>query len=256
MGYYLNDEWSGGSSAPLDQPQPPPRMTIGGVPVNTTADGVRIDDPTPPAPAPSADTAFGRSYDMVEDTLKHLRAYHDSVGEHAAEYSQDGLAMQLKRFGETPEARALDEAEAMADQRVAELAEEAEQARRDLAKEPDPVQSTRIWSRHQRIWDNKTGPELVGAVQKSIASATPEELGVLMNETEPYLESRGLPTTIVEPVLEQAAPEYAAKKARAAKAEKARQIQRDNLRKVRQGIAAGAAPKTPLLRPDTYDPDR
>ena len=138
MGYYLNDEWSGGSSAPLDQPQPPPRMTIGGVPVNTTADGVRIDDPTPPAPAPSADTAFGRSYDMVEDTLKHLRAYHDSVGEHAAEYSQDGLAMQLKRFGETPEARALDEAEAMADQRVAELAEEAEQARRDLAKEPDP----------------------------------------------------------------------------------------------------------------------
>ena len=44
-----------------------------------------------------------------------------------------------------------------------------------------------------------------------------------MNETEPYLESRGLPTTIVEPVLEQAAPEYAAKKARAAKAEKARQ---------------------------------
>jgi hypothetical protein len=204
----------------------------------------------------TGDTAFGKSFNIIEDTNSHLHKFHDMIGAEASHYTPEGRKAQLARFSETPAAKALDTAEALADRRVVELTEEAEQAKRDLAREGNPVQANRIWNRTLRIWEGKSGPELAGAVAKSIASASPEELGVLLNETAPYLESRGVSTDFVEPVLEQAAPAYAAKKAKATKGEQARAILRNDLRMVREGIANGAAPRTPLVRPDKYDPDR
>jgi hypothetical protein len=79
---------------------------------------------------------------------------------------------------------------------------------------------------------------------------------VLLNEASHFLESRGMADDFVEPTLENSVPEYAAKKALVTKAGQARAIIRDDVRMVRHGIRAGAAPRTPLLRPDNYDPDR
>lgn len=217
-------------------------MTVAGQPSNYTVDGIRVDVPAPPAPHPTVAppaagaTAFDNAASLIQGTVDAHRKFVDEVSSKATQYSPEGMAAELRRFDG---AKVLDDAEAAADMRVAELKDEVDQARRALAAEPEPVQSQRIWERNLRVWDSKNDVELAATIQKAFTSATPEELGVLLNETSHYLERRGLPTGLVEPVLQQVAPDYAKAKAKVVKAEQARIIMQNNLRMARAGIAAG-----------------
>lgn len=151
----------------------------------------------------------------------------------------------------------MDEYENLVNERVAQAEARAEQIRRGLSPEHDTageLRAQRALDRAIRKWDSHDGPKLAASVREDLLNADPTELAVLAREAAPYLESRGVPSSFVEPVLGEKVPELAQAEAELKKAKQAQTVTRHNASTVRNAIREGRLAAA-LADVSNYDPD-
>jgi hypothetical protein len=151
----------------------------------------------------------------------------------------------------------VDEYENLVNERVAQAEARAEQIRRGLSPEHDTageLRAQRALDRAIRKWDSHDGPKLAASVREDLLNADPTELAVLAREAAPYLESRGVPSSFVEPVLGEKVPELAQAEAELKKAKQAQTVTRHNASTVRNAIREGRLAAA-LADVSNYDPD-
>ena len=173
VGYSTPNEQRGYTPPPTPEPFTPPRVSASAVKV----DGSVVEQ---------AHAAFTNAKTAFEKFLNDIPREH---------YSADGLKAQIKKFGDTDAAKAVDIAVANVRDRADKATAQVEKIRRDLSPNGDTaaeLRATRYWDRTKPGLDNaKEGA--FGRAQKLIANADREELGVLLQELPAYLEARGLP---------------------------------------------------------------
>jgi len=161
-------------------------------------------------------------------------------------YSTQGLRDRIAAFADGPEMKLVDAAQ----QSVVDAADAADDAadsvRAGLSPTGDTaaeLRATRYWTRTARLLDSITdGGSLVAKAQSIVAEATPEELGTLLDELAPYLESRGADTSWADAAVAQSAPDLANALAAQSLAHKAVTVTKANADKLRQTVATTASP--------------
>jgi hypothetical protein len=171
-------------------------------------------------------------------------------------YSADGLTAQIKKFGDTDAARAVDAAVANVRDRADKATAQVEKIRRDLSPNGDTaaeLRATRFWNRTKAVLDTaKEGA--FGAAQKLIANADREQLGTLLQQLPSYLQTRGLPSDWIETAVGQVVPEYAQAAKQHQKAQQALTIAEYNAKSLRTSFDKGYSSSI-LTDARLYDPD-
>lgn len=174
-------------------------------------------------------------------------------------FSAEGHAEVLSAY-EAKLAADLDDRVAQHDAHVAELAAEVE--REKAAQTPNldfagEIRVDRAQRAYERQWDKAEGVgKLAYQVAESITNAkTPEERNALLQLAPGYLESRGVPAEFLDKVVEQTAPELAAKQAALRNAQRQQQIIRSNRATLGRSLAEhrAAHPKTLVDVGAAYD---
>jgi hypothetical protein len=169
-------------------------------------------------------------------------------------YSADGLAAQIKKFGDTDAAKAVDKAV----EQVRERADKAATTQVDLSPNGDTaaeLRATRFWNRTKDVLDSaKEGA--FGKAQQLIASADREQLGVLLQELPSYLEAHGHTSEWLDTAVGQAVPEYAQATKQHQKAQQALTIAEYNRKSLRSSFAQGRSISILTDARQKYDPDR
>jgi hypothetical protein len=232
----INDEHQAGYRAPVNEfhfEAQPPRVT-GGTPVSR---------------------ADARIYNAVEGFQQHVE-FIDS----RHDLSPEAKVAAVRAWGSTDAARDLDGAVSEVVQRRDEAAAKVDQERRKLTPELDTageLRAGRIRDRAIRQLEGSDSTKLVATARHLIENADPAELGVLAEEVRPFLESKGAPTNWLEPVIANAAPDYAAKRAELQQTELALQVTRVKASTAKESFQRGNAPTSlGLLDPTRYDPDK
>jgi hypothetical protein len=207
----------------------------------------------------TGDTTVAQANSAIASVNKLLARHIEEKQSQAGRYSHDGLSAEIRSFANTPAARAVDEYENLVNERVAQAEARAEQIRRGLSPDHDTageLRAQRALDRAIRNWDSQDGGgKLAASVREDLLNADPTELAVLAREAAPYLESRGVPSSFVEPVLAEKVPELAQAEAELKKAKQAQIVTRHNASTVRNAIREGR-PAVALADPSAYDPDR
>ena len=218
--------------------------------------------PRPDASQPrvkvTGETPVAQANSVFASVNKLLARHIEEKRGQASRFTPDGLSAEIHRFAETPAARAVDEYENLVNERVAQAEARAEQIRRGLSCDYDTageLRAQRALDRAIRKWDSHDGGKLAASVREDLLNADPTELGVLAREVAPYLESRGVPSSFVEPVLAEKVPELAQAEAELKKAKQAQTVTRYNANTVRNAIKEGR-PAAALADASNYDPDR
>jgi hypothetical protein len=208
---------------------------------------VRVTGETPVAQANSA----------ISSVNKLLAQHIEEKQSQASRFTPDGLSAEIRSFANTPAARAVDEYEHLVDERVSQAEARAEQVRRGLSPDHDTageLRAQRALDRAIRKWDTHDGGKLAASVREDLLNADPTELAVLAREAAPYLESRGVPSSFVGPVLAEKVPELAQAEAELKKAKQAQTVTHYNANTVRNAIREGRAANA-LADASNYDPD-
>ncbi|APE35909.1 hypothetical protein BOX37_20385 [Nocardia mangyaensis] len=213
------------------------------------------------APAVPTGSTTARAQATIEAVAGQFQKYLDSI--HAPDYTGPGLRNRIAAFGDTPAAQAIETAVETARDRAASALTAVETARRELSPQGDTateLRNTRYWDRARRIFDSVQDGKLVSVAEKTLNQARPEELGVLIEELGPYLDSRGAGTAWIAPVLSKVAPTYATARQRLTDAEKALTITEHNATQLRRQMGTTHAPagyrKPTFVDARAYDPDR
>ena len=177
-----------------EPPLPPEPFTAPRV----SASAVKVDGSV----VEQAHAAFTNAKTAFEKFLNEIPREH---------YSADGLKAQIKKFGDTAAAAAVDAAVAKVRDRADAASKQVEKIRKDLSPFGDTaaeLRAARYWDRTKPLLDNaKEGA--FGRAQKLIASANREELGTLLQELPAYLEALGHPTDWIDTAVGQVVPEFA-----------------------------------------------
>jgi hypothetical protein len=214
----------------------------------------------------SAVNVDGTVIEKADAVLTHASdSFQKHVGttnEHRAFYTDEGFRDQIAKFSETSAVKAVDGAVTQVLERRDKAAEKVDKVRKDLSPAGDAateLRATRFWNRTQRRLDSLDSGKLFGAATDLIKNSSREELGTLLEEIAPYLESRGVTTDWIEAALGQAVPEYGSALAQLKKANQAATIVDYNAKALRDSIAnaANGGYRKPLLvHAGQYDPDR
>lgn len=242
------------TDTPLTLDTPAPDRTDLDVPAGSVAYGY--------APKVDAPSAIGKAQQALDAVAGQFEKYLGSLK--PERFSPDGLRQEIQRFADTDAGRTIDAAEKLAVQRRDNARENLDAVRRQLSPDGDvaaELRATRYWNRAQRILDNTAEGKLSHAAAELIDSASPAELGTLLQELVPYLTSRGIAgTALVEVALTNKAPEYARAQRKLRDAERAAATIRYNANALRDRIRNTAAPagyrRPHMVNAATHDPDR
>jgi hypothetical protein len=210
-----------------------------------TANAVKVDGSV----VEQAHATFTHAKTAFEKFLNNIPREH---------YSADGLDAQIKKFGDTGAAKAVDEAVEQVRARADKAGAQVDKIRRDLSPNGDTaaeLRATRYWNRTQAVLDTaKEGA--FGAAQKLIAEADREQLGTLLQELPSYLQSHGHTSDWIDTAVGQVVPEYAQAARQRHKAQQALTITEYNAKSLRKLFAQGYAGVSIITDARTHDPDR
>jgi hypothetical protein len=230
---------------PEDRTYQPPVEPEPFVPPQVTARAVKVDG----SAIEQAHATFTHAKTAFEKFLNDLPQEH---------YSADGLNAQIKKFGDTDAAKAVDAAVTQVRDRADKAAKQVEKMRRDLSPNGDTaaeLRATRFWNRTKELLDNaKEGA--FGAAQKLIANADREQLGVLLQELPSYLQARGQTSDWIDTAAGQVVPEYAQAAKQLKTANQAVTIAECNANSLRTMFANGYSGRSVLTDGRKYDPDK
>jgi hypothetical protein len=162
-------------------------------------------------------------------------------------YSASGLAEQIANFTGTDAYKAVgaavqrvQSAAAAADKRVAAV-------RDSLSSDGDTaaeLRATRYWTRTKGVLDTKDGSQLSMTASGLVQSASPEELGTLIQELPSYLSTRGSNADWLDAAVANAVPAYADALADQSLAGKARDVTSFNAKRLSQSVSQTATPSS------------
>lgn len=215
-------------------------------------------------------TVFQRAWAEAQNAAEKLDAYLGSLTPLIDDqrYTEANIREHIAAFANTPAGKAT-EASLQAVQKMADDAQAAAvQARQNLMQPGDSaaeLRNTRYWNRVERTLDNTKSGSYTAAVDALIADASPDEIGVLMQELPSYLQTKGLhDTSWIDDLIGQKVPEYGAAQRRAVAAQQARTIAERNAKALRDRYSSayptrktpGQRTSLPMVFPDKqYDPE-
>lgn len=224
----------------------------------------RADDYQPARATVRAGTFTGSAVEQAAAAMEHANKAHakylDSLAGERHRYSAGGYLEQAALFGSTDAAKAVDNAVTLVETRVAEAETAVKNIRKNLTKAGDAAQesrNTRYWDRTQAVLE-AAGDKRFGRAQQLIKDPdlTPEQLGVLLEELPAYLETHGITTDWMDPLLHQVVPEYATAKQKLSVANQALIVTKRNARTLQQSFRDGhPVNAAAIARAHAYDPD-
>jgi hypothetical protein len=206
-------------------------------------------------------TATGETpNEQVHSLLQSALVQHGKYLEHIAplqsQMTPEGYSKQLKAFGTTEAAKAVDTAEQLSTRRREQAEQEFSDTLRSLSSQGDAAaeaRAQRTVARAERQLASIDPAKRSETERQLIADADRESLGVILQE----LPSFGVSPDIIEAAAVQAVPELGAAARRVAKARQSESIVRNDAKRVRDGIATGRRPSVPLVGAlPKYDPDQ
>lgn len=238
--------------APLtvDRPTPPPDIPADRIPYSY-------------APAVDASaTAIGQAHQALDAVADQFEKYIGKID--TSRYSESGLHREIARFADTDAGRSIDAAVTLATDRRDAAKAAIDGVLAELSPDGDTaaeLRATRYWDRTRRVLANVKDSGLILAAEKLIDGAKPDQLGTLIQELGPYMESRGVPSdAALKVVFYRKLPEYRAAHEALIQAEKARTVIEANAKNLR-GLITGTRAPAGYRRPipvdaRKYDPDR
>jgi hypothetical protein len=234
----INDEMPGGARPePINQAQP-------------------VEWRINPRPG---DTQIANAHNTLTAVADEHAKYLVAVDAQKDNFSEAGLRQQVSAFGETSAAKAVDIAEQAATERTAQAQADYARVLEGLSPKGDAaveIRNERTLRRAERALTGAEPGAVAATAQRLIAEAQPEALGVLLTELPSLVQSRGVPGDVVERAATKAVPALADAARKLTKARQSEAIVRNNVARVRDGIAKGYKLRAPLVDPANYDPDR
>jgi hypothetical protein len=224
--------------------------------------------PTPPpvfrapevaaAAARTEGTVAQQAHAAIVHGQNEFRKHIEATDRIRGNFTDAGYQAQITAFQNTSAAKSVDSAlESVTARRDAAAANVA-QVRKSLSPNGDvasELRATRYRDRVVRTLDAKDRGQLFTAARELLAEASREELGVLLVELPPYLQSRGSTSDWIDAEVGRIVPEYGAAQSQLNRAEQAQQIVRQNAQFARNAFATGR-PATVFVPYDAaYDPD-
>lgn len=221
----------------------------------------RADDYQPIRVIARAATTDGTAVQRAHATMNHAKEefarFLDTVKEHRDRFSDKGYRAQVALFTDTDAARAVDTALKQVRDRREKAQARVDETRRGLAPDGDvaaELRATRFWGRTKAVLDNLDPGKVSQAARDLLTKANRAELGTVLQEIRPYLESRGQASDWLDAALAQVVPEYASARTELTKADQALTITKYNAEALRRGFSEGQAPLL-IVDPAKYDPD-
>ena len=218
--------------------------------------------PVTAAPVRAEGTVLEQAHAAMVHARNSFEKHVTTTNESRHHYTDEGFQQQLARFFDTPAAKDVDCAVTRVLQRRDNAAIQVDKIRKDLSPAGDAateLRASRLWLRTQRRLDSLDSGKLFGAATDLIANSSRAELGVLLEEIGPYLESRGVSTDWIDTAVGQAVPEYGSALAQLKKANQAATIVEYNSKALRDSFtnaATNGAYRKPLfVDAGEYDPD-
>jgi hypothetical protein len=199
---------------------------------------------SPPAARAAAALRFnGEPVAAADVAIKHAdAAFADHVASTPSDgsLSPTGVKNYIQQFADSPAYKAVGDAV----QKVADAADAADanvdSVRAGLSSDGDAateLRNTRFWNRTQRTLDSVSdAARLSTTAQDLVKNATPDQLGVLLDELPSYLLSKGVPSGWLDAATTTVVPELADAKADAALAHKALQVTSYNAKLVQDKV--------------------
>ena len=221
--------------------------------------------PTPTEPheveysiRPIGDTVAARAENVLHQVNAKLAEHMRYIATVQNLYSDEGLRTQVAAFSETQAARTVEVHAAEVNDRVAEAAARPQAVLDSLVHHGDAAEearNARFWDRSVRQLDAAPKGEIHQVARRIIAGAKADELGVVVAEIGPYLQSRNVGDAWLDTALQERVPALAQARREAHNAEMMRQVLSYSFKKIREGIAAGR-PVTVIPSAAEFDPDR
>jgi hypothetical protein len=217
----------------------------------------------PPTPLQAAHSLIEGTNDAFKKHLADVEADAAHEDPNSPSLTPDGIKRRIDEFASSDDAAAIERALEMANarERAAEAKRNAALAAINSAPGDAAVEMRRqrVLDRTLRSWDAQAGDtgRLVSTMQQAITNADDDELGVIIPEIEPYLNTHGVKdTAFVQPLLAQRVPALGEAERELALARQGRQIIGYEANTVRTGIQK-RSPATSLPGiASHYDPDR
>jgi hypothetical protein len=189
-----------------------------------------------------------QAFKLISTVRDAQRAYNAEI--HASEHlNEEGKRAALAAFASSQEAQVIPVAERAVTEWIEQKQERVQKLRTDLVQPGDAAQEARndrAWARAKhaidRAQEDPSGASTVTAARQAIANARNDELGVLINEVPPYLESLGLPTSFLDAEVRNRVPELADAQMDLANAQRDATVVKYDLNAVKKGIETGTPP--------------
>jgi hypothetical protein len=204
----------------------------------------------PPVPAPVAGPT---GMHELDDADLAITACANEFARHVSNLetrslTQAGVQEAIARFGNSPEAVALDQAVDRLDGAAADAQKKLDDALGAVNTGDD---SAAQQTRNSRVWDReRAGLEmaakngrLINAVTDLMQRAAPADLPVLKEELGPFLEQRKLPSNILDKLAAQRVPAVSDAQRQATITAKAALVMKANRDMVRKSIATTPSPE-------------
>jgi hypothetical protein len=207
-----------------------------------------------PRPGQQEPTVAQTSYNRIARANVEFQQHLDTCARDARHYSEEGQKDRIRALADSEAAKAVDAAEnaaiedeRMKQQKVDEIRNEMNTNAGDAATQ---TLAQRYWEREQPILDALDAGKAAHTARQAMSRANPVDRAVLAEELPAWLESKGLPTDWIEPVLAQVNPELGQAKRELAEATHHRTVISFDANAVRTGIANGH-PAYKLVDPAT-----
>jgi hypothetical protein len=227
---------------------------------------------TPPS---TEGTVTEQAYNALAHTQKIFERYVERID--TSKFTPEGVQEVIAQFANTAAGRGFEATVNRVVENRDQAAARVEHLRRELSPAGDTateLRNSRYWARTLKILENVSDSSRLSTVaEELIAKADRNELGVLLAELEPYMQTRietftGLSPDQrrrmlegykqpIEAATDKAIPEYAKAKRRHAQAEKVHQIMQFNAETMRKLTSSTPGSYRPVFSdPRAYDPDR
>lgn len=227
----------------------------------------RADDLKPTRITADAVRTNGTTFEQAQAAITHAQnEFHRHIGrinEHKQHYTDAGYRAQINAFQDTDAYKALDHHLDAVNARRDQAQANIDRIRAALSPNGDTaaeLRATRYWNRTKAILDTQpNGPGIMAKGRKFISTATPAELGTLLQELKAYCAARGVSAEWINPAIGEVAPEYRRAVKQLTKAQQAVIVTEHNAHRLKNNIAKGLQVPIQLSRPNRagdYDPDK
>lgn len=206
-------------------------------------------------------TVFEQSQAAITHAQKEFHRHIDRVNQDRQHYTDAGYKAQIDKFTDTGAyqdiTRHVDQVRARRDQAQAAY----DKIRRELSPDGDTaaeLRATRYWNRTRAILDTEDTGGVIARGRELLATATPAELGTLLQELQPYCTARGVSSSEwIDATAAQVSPKYGRAAKQLTKAKQAAIITEHNASRLQSAISNRQQVPIPLAdRVGDYDPDR